>query len=235
MHDDASATAARLVDELRAQGSAENVAGMARFGTSSADTLGVPMPVVRRTARAHKRDHELALALWDTGVHEARILSALVDDPKAVAEAQLEAWVRDLDSWDVCDQLVMNLVDKTPFAWTKVYEWAARDEEFVKRAGFALMASLASHDKKAADDAFLGLLPVIAEGATDGRNFVKKAVNWALRGIGKRDAALNTAALTLAEELAASASSPARWVAKDASRELRSDAVRARLGLGPAS
>jgi 3-methyladenine DNA glycosylase AlkD len=162
-------------------------------------------------------------------VHEARSLAALIDDPRQVTEEQMERWVADFDSWDVCDGCCGDLFDKTPFAHRKAVEWAGRDEEFVKRAGFALMAWLAVHDKKAPDEAFLAFLPVIARESGDGRNFVKKAVNWALRGIGKRNAALNAMAIQTAQEIQSMGSRPGRWIASDALRELTSDKVRERL------
>lgn len=220
-------TAEGILANLRSLADPANVEGMARFGISSAGTLGVSMPVLRGMARDVKRGlkretdarHALALDLWSSGVHEARILAALVDVPSLVSEDQAEAWVADLDSWDVCDQLCGNLLDKTPFAWRKASEWAGRDEEFVKRAGFVLMTQLAVHDKAAPDEAFLGFLPLVEREADDERNFVKKAVNWALRQIGKRNARLREAARETAERLTQRDSKAARWVARDALRE----------------
>jgi len=219
----------QVLEELRSHGSRSNVEGMARFGISSTNTLGVSMPTLRGMARRIGRDHELALALWETGVHEARILAALVDEPMRVTEAQMERWVGELNSWDVCDQCCSNLFDKTEFAYGKALKWSERGEEFVKRAGYSLMAALAVHDKKAPDEAFEAFLPAIRRGATDGRNLVKKAVNWALRQVGKRNLSLNRKALALARELATADSRTARWVASDAIRELESDSVRRRL------
>lgn len=211
--------AEQLIDRLRAAGKPENVAGMARFGINPEGTLGVSIPDIRALARG-RRDHRLAQELWDSGIHEARILAAMVDDPVLVSDAQMEAWVLDFDSWDVCDQVCMNLFDRTPKAFGKAVQWAERDEEFVKRAGFALMACLAWHKKTAADTEFLALLPVIAREAHDRRNYVKKAVNWALRQIGKRNRALNLAAVATAREIQKIDSPAARWVAADALREL---------------
>jgi 3-methyladenine DNA glycosylase AlkD len=218
-----------VLAELRAQANPENVAGMARYGISEQGTLGVPMPVLRALARRIGRDHELAAALWDSGVHEARILACLVDDPKQVTEAQMERWVRDIDSWDICDQCCGSLFDRTPWAYAKAIEWAGRKETFVKRAGFVLMTQLAVHDKQAADDAFLPFLPVIVREATDERNFVRKAVNWALRQIGKRSPELNEFAIATSHRIREIDSSTARWIASDALRELTSKKVRDRL------
>jgi 3-methyladenine DNA glycosylase AlkD len=218
------------VEELRSLGRPENVAGMARYGINPEGTLGVSMPQLRATAKREGRDHALAEALWATRLHEPRILAALVDEPAEVTAEQMERWVRDFDSWDVCDQVCANLFDRTPFAYEKAAQWARREPTFERRAGFALMAALAWHDKRAADDRFLPFLPLIAEAADDERNFVKKAVNWALRQIGKRDVALNDACVTLAEELSARESRAARWVGRDAVLELTSEKVRERLG-----
>ena len=208
---------------------AENIAGMARFGINPEGTLGISVANLRKIAKELGRDHGLAEALWQSGIHEARILAVLVDDPKLVTEDQAERWVVDVDSWDVCDQLCMGLLRKTPFAHAKAKAWCKRKEIFVRRAGFALIATLAVHDKKAPDKTFAAYLPLIRRAATDERNFVKKAVNWALRQIGKRNAALNADALALAEDLIATDDKTARWIGRDARRELTSDAVRARL------
>ncbi len=218
-----------ILERLKSLANAENVAGMARFGINPQNTLGISIPVLRKMAREIGRDHALARELWSSGVHEARILAALIDDPRLVTEAQMDAWAADFDSWDVCDQCCANLFDKTELAYRKAIEWAARDEEFVKRAGFALMAALAWHDKRAPDEAFLAFLPVIKRESVDGRNFVRKAVNWALRTIGKRNAALNIRAIAAAKEIQATGSKAARWVAADALRELTSEKVQERL------
>jgi 3-methyladenine DNA glycosylase AlkD len=214
---------------LKAQANPENVAGMARFGINPQNTLGVSIPALRTLAKEIGRNHKLAQGLWATRLHEGRILAGMIDDPKLVTEAQMEAWVKDFDSWDVCDQVCSNLFDKTRFAHRKALQWSARAEEFVKRAGFVLMATLAVHDKTAKDTAFLAFLPPIRTGATDERNFVKKAVNWALRQIGKRNHALNRVAIRTANELEVSDSKAARWIATDALRELTSRHVQARL------
>jgi len=214
---------------LAARGSAENRAGMARYGINVTCAFGVSVTEIRRLAKVIGTDHGLALALWKTGNHEARLLAGMIDDPAAVDEAQLEKWASGFDSWDICDQTCANLFDRTDFARLKVVEWAAREEEFVKRAAFALIAALAVHDKRAPDEVFERFLPVIAAAADDERNFVKKAVNWALRNIGKRNQALNAAAVACAQKIAARGTRSARWIAADALRELTSVKVRQRL------
>jgi 3-methyladenine DNA glycosylase AlkD len=218
-----------VISSLKAQANPANVAGMARFGISSSRTLGVGMPALEKLAKAIKKDHPLALRLWNSGVHEARILASMVDDPKQVTEAQMEGWVGEVDSWDVCDSLCMKLYSRTPFAAEKATAWSQRPEEFVKRAGFVVMASLGLKGRKAPEKQLLAFLPLIRRGAVDERNYVKKAVNWALRQIGKRDAVLNASAARLAQELTLTKSKSARWIGADALRELTSEAVRARL------
>ena len=198
---------------LRALADPEARAGMARFGIETGTALGISIPKLRALAKEIRRDHALAEELWAAGVHEARTLAALVDDPKLVTEQQMERWVVQIDSWDVCDGVCSDLFDRTPFAYAKAAEWSGREEEFVKRAGFALMASLAVHDKKADDE----------------RNFVKKAANWALRNIGKRNRNLNRAAIEAGERIRSQGSRAARWIAADALRELWSEKVQARL------
>lgn len=223
--------AAAVVRQLEALGDPAAVAGMARYGIVATSSLGVTAPRLHRLARQLGRDHALALALWDTGIRDARILAALIDDPRQVTAEQAERWVGDFASWDVCDACCSYLFDRTPHAVALAHAWSAREPEFVKRAGFVLMATLAVHDKRAADAVFEGFLALVPGGATDERNFVKKAVNWALRQIGKRNAALHRAAVATAEEVRRLDSRAARWVAADALRELRSQAVRRRLGL----
>jgi len=193
------------------------------------NTYGVSIPNLRKVAKEVGKDHALTQRLWASGIHEARILASMIDDPKMVTEEQMEAWVRDFDSWDVCDQVCMNLFEKVPLAWQKISDWSEREEEFVKRTAFTLIACLAWHDKKAEDEKFTELLPVIVKGATDGRNFVRKAVNWALRNIGKRNLSLNKAAINTAKEIQRIDSKSARWIASDTLRELTSEAVQKRL------
>jgi 3-methyladenine DNA glycosylase AlkD len=192
------ATTAAILRRLRQLANPANVAGMARFGINPSGTLGIPMPVLRRIAREIGTDHALAQTLWASGVHEARILAGFVDDPARVTRAQMNRWAADFDSWDVCDQVCSSLFDRTPFAFQQAVEWTDRREEFVKRAGFVLMAALAVHDRRTPDAAFERFLPVIARGSADERNFVKKAVNWALRQIGKRNTRLNRQAIARA-------------------------------------
>jgi 3-methyladenine DNA glycosylase AlkD len=184
---------------------------------------------MRRLANELGRDHRLALGLWRTGIAEAKIVAGMVGDPATLTEEEMEEWVKGIDSWDVCDQVCMNLFEKNQLAWKKIVDWSDRKEEFVKRTAFSLIACLAWHDKKASDEKFIGLLPVIVREATDERNFVKKAVNWALRNIGKRNLSLNQAALEAAKEINRLDSKTARWIAADAIRELESDAVQRRL------
>ncbi len=221
--------AGQVLNELRAQGNPEAVRGMAKYGISSKGTLGVSVPSLRTMAKRIGKDHELALGLWGSGVHEARILAALIDEPDLVTEDQMERWVTEFDSWDVCDGCCSALFDKTRFSYSKALEWSGRSEEFVKRAGFVLMAQLAVHDKKATNEAFVPFFPAIRKGAEDERNFVKKGVNWALRQMGKRNGRLNARALALARELATLESKSARWVGSDAARELESDYVRRKV------
>ncbi len=218
-----------VLKRLKDKASAENVEGMARFGMSSEGRLGVSVPEMRKIAKEVGRDHELALALWQTGIAEARIVAAMVDDARQLTEQQMEEWVVGIRSWDVCDQVCMNLFEKSPLAWKKIRDWSVREEEFVRRTAFSLIACLAWHDKQAEDRLFLGVLEVIEHGCTDERNFVKKAVNWALRNIGKRNTALNQAALECARRIQRLDSKAARWIASDAIRELESEAVQKRL------
>jgi 3-methyladenine DNA glycosylase AlkD len=218
-----------VVRTLERMGDRSRLEGMARFGIDTGRAVGVTVTELRRFARDLGHDHELAAALWASDVHEARLLASLVDEPAMVSEAQMEAWVADLDSWDVCDGVCGNLFDRTPFALDKAAEWSSREPEFEKRAAFALMASAAVHRKDLPDAAFASLLPVIRAQATDERNYVKKAVSWALRQIGKRSSGLNPVAIRTAEQIERIDSRAARWVARDALRELRSDAVQARL------
>lgn len=221
-----------VVAELRSLADPVKLAGMRRYGIAGTGTLGISIYTLRPLAKRIGTDHMLAQELWETGIHEARILASYVDDQAQVTAEQMERWVVDFDSWDVVDQVV-DLFERTPLAWEKALEWSARPEEFVKRAAFAMMAGLAVHDKRAPDERFLDLLPVIAREAWDERNFVKKAVNWALRNIGKRNARLNEAAAAAAREIGAQGTRSARWIAGDALRELTSAAVRRRLGLAP--
>ncbi len=223
------ASVEEVLQELKEKSRPDQVEGMVRFGMTDEGRLGVKVPDMRKIAKEIGKDHGLALALWKTGVAEARITAALIGEPDQLTEEQMEDWVKDFNSWDVCDQVCMNLFDKTPLAWKKIRDWSQREEEFVKRAAFALTACLAWHDKTAEDQKFIDLFPVIKRGATDERNFVKKAVNWALRNIGKRNPNLNKVAVKAAKEIQEIDSKAARWIASDAIRELESEAVQRRL------
>lgn len=223
------ARASDVLRLLRAMADPSRLEGMARYGIVTAGALGVTVTELRRVARRLGRDHELALALWDSGIREARILASLIDDPTAVSERQMEAWVADLDSWDVCDGVCGNLFDRTPFALDKALEWSAREPEFEKRAGFVLMACSAVHRKDLPDASFAALLPVIRDRAIDDRTYVKKAASWALRQIGKRSGDLNTRAIRAARQIELIDARAARWVARDALRELEGERVQARL------
>jgi 3-methyladenine DNA glycosylase AlkD len=214
-------TVDEAISELRRVSDASRLSGMARYAINTERALGVSIPLIRSTARAAGKDHALALALWETEIHEARILACLVDRPQWVDEAQMEHWVADFDSWDLCDQVCSNLFARTPFAVAKAFEWAEREEEFVRRAGFAMMCSLAVKSSKISNEALAEFFPLIVAHADDGRNFVKKAVNWALRQIGKRNKELRQQAIAAAEAIAKQPTSSARWIARDALRELQ--------------
>lgn len=218
-----------VVKRLRVLGNPDAVAGMARYGIATKNAYGVSIPVLRRLAKEIGKEHKLAQELWKIDNRETRILAGMVDEPELVTEDQMEKWVKDFADWEVCDQVCQNLFVYTKFACQKALEWSRRDEEFVKRAGFALMAWLAFKDKEAGDEAFERFLPAIKREATDNRNFVKKAVNWALRQIGKRNVYLNKRALETAREIERLDSKSARWIARDAIKELTSSAVQKRL------
>ena len=207
--------------KLKSLADPSSLKGMSQFGINVKNTYGVSVPNIRLIAKQAGKDHGLALKLWASGIHEARLLAGMVDEPAKVTEQQMEGWARDFDSWDVCDQACMNLFDKTPFAYKKAAEWSGRKEEFVKRSGFALMATLAVHDKAAGDKDFEKFLPIINRESADERNFVRKAVNWALRQIGKRNMSLNRSAIKAAKEIQKKDSKSARWIASDALRELK--------------
>ncbi len=218
-----------IMNKLRSLANPEAVKGMARFGISPKNTYGVSIPNLRKMAKEIGINHDFAKRLWDSKIHEARILASLIGDPKMVTKEQMEKWAKDFDSWDVCDQCCSNLFDKTRFAYKKAVDWSSREEEFVKRAGFVLMATLAVHDKKAQDEDFLIFFPLMIREATDDRNFVKKAVNWALRQIGKRNLSLNKKAIKTAKEIKTIEAKAARWIASNAIGELESESVQNRL------
>jgi 3-methyladenine DNA glycosylase AlkD len=202
---------------------------MTRYAIPSDNALGVSVANIRVLGKRLGRNHGLAAGLWDTGVYEARLLTSFVDDPARVTAEQMDRWSRDFDNWAVVDTLCFHLFDRTPHAWQKVAQWHDRQEEFIKRAAFALLWGLTVHDKRAGDAQFIQALRFIERAATDDRNFVKKAVNMALRAIGKRNHVLNTAAVTVARRLADSEDAAPRWVGKDALRELISPSVTRRL------
>jgi 3-methyladenine DNA glycosylase AlkD len=194
--------------------------GMKRFGIDNSKALGVSMPKVRQLAKEIKQDQVLSLGLWETGIHECRILASMIGDPKLVTIQQMDKWVADFQSWDVCDQVCGNLFDRTPYAVDKALEYSLSEKEYIKRAGFVLMAEFAVHDKKAGDDKFIPLFLIIEREAWDDRNFVKKAINWALRQIGKRNKNLHQLAVECAQRISRQESKAARWIAKDALKEL---------------
>ena len=223
------ASAKDVLDKLQSKAKPEQLAGMAKYGIRVEGRLGVSVPDMRRLAKELGRDHKLALDLWRTGIAEAKIVAGMVGDPAKLTEEQMDEWVKGINSWDVCDQVCMNLFEKNQLAWKKIIDWSEMEEEFVKRTAFSLIACLAWHDKKASDEKFVELLPIVIREATDERNFVKKAVNWALRNIGKRNPNLNEAAVNAAKRIQRLDSKAARWIAADAIRELESDAVQSRL------
>lgn len=220
---DVTKQATAAVAELKRLGTKKTRDGMARYAIPSDNAFGVMVGQIRELAKRLGRNHELAQALWDSGWYEARMLATFVDEPALVTPAQMDRWCKDFDNWAICDTACFHLFDKTPHAFKKVSQWAKRKDEFVKRGAFALLASLALHDKKSDDASFLKCLPLIEQAATDDRNFVKKGVSWALRGIGHRSPALKASALALSERLAASTDSTARWIGKDALRDLKRD------------
>ena len=219
----------QVLERLRALESPRDREGMARFGINPRHALGISVAKLRAIAREIGRDHDLALGLWASGIHEARILATIVDEPELVSKEQMQSWVEDFDSWDLCDQACQNLFWRADGGVELAFEWAERDEEFVKRAAFALMARFATKRAKASDELLESFLPIIEEASDDDRNFVRKAVSWALRGIGKRNAHLNELAIESAERIRARNTKSAPWIANDALRELTSDKVRARL------
>lgn len=219
----------KVLQKLESLKDPESIVGMARFGINPKKTYGLTVATVRKIAKEIGKDHKLALKLWKTGTREGRMIACLIVDRDQVSEELVEQWVKDLDSWDVCDHACGNLFDRLPFSYKKVIEWGKRPEEFVKRAAFSLIAWLAVHDKKAPDKKFIKLLSIIKRESTDERNYVRKAVNWALRSIGKRNLNLNKIAIKTAKEIQKIDSKSARWIAADAIRELTSPAILNRL------
>lgn len=220
-----------IIEILKSKANAKNVDGMARFGINKKGTLGVAIPELRKLAKKIGKDHKLALGLWESGIHEAKILAGYIADPKLITEEQFEKWVNDFDSWDVCDQVCSSVFDKTKFAYTKVFELSKRKEDFVKRTAFTLIACLAVHDKQAINSKFIQFLPIIKRESVDERNFVKKAVNWALRQVGKRNRVLNKKSIKVAEEIQKINSKSAKWIANNALAELKNEAMQKKLKL----
>jgi 3-methyladenine DNA glycosylase AlkD len=213
---------------MRALANPAALEGMARFGIQTSSSLGLNTPTVRAIARRLGKDQSLAEELWASGIREARVLASMVGDPKTISRSTMDRWVRDFRSWDVCDACCCDLFDRTPFVWLKIPKWAANKSEYVRRAAFSTLACAAVHDKAAPDPRFLEGLALIEQYAFDDRNFVRKAVNWALRNIGKRNARLLPAAVACAKRVQAQGSRSARWIAADALREFR-------LKFGPVS
>ncbi len=218
-----------ILTSLYAKRNERNIAGMARFGIRSDNVLGVPLVSLRAIARSTGKNHNLALQLWETGVYEARVLAAFIADPKKLTPRQMDRWVKDFDNWAICDGLSIHLFRKTPHAHTLARRWARRKAEFIRRAGYVLMATLAVHDTEAPDNVFRSYLKSLPAGASDERLYVRKAVNWTLRQIGKRNRSLNRDAVRIAGQIRSLDTPAARWIASDALRELKSAAVQRRL------
>jgi len=218
-----------IITKLHSLANPENVKGMARYGITQHNNLGISIYQLRPLAKQIGINHTLALKLWDSKIHDARLLACFIDDPQQVTSKQMDAWAEDFDSWDICDQACTSLFDRCPLAYNKVLQWADKEKEFVKRAAFSLIAGLAVHDETATDHDFERFFSLCIAHSTDDRNYVKKAVNWALRNIGKRNLSLNKKALKTAEEIKKRDSKSARWIAADAIRELTSPKVQQKL------
>lgn len=214
-----------LTSLLKNLGDKNSVPFMAKYGINPEYALGIKIPVLRNLAKQIGKNHLLALSLWDENYHEGKILASMLAEPSKTTPEMMDEWIGDFNSWDLCDQCCMNLFEKTPYAWDKASEWCNREPEYEKRAGFVMIARLAVSDKKAPDEKFEVFLPLLTKGSTDPRNFVKKAVNWAIRQVGKRNIFLNKKMITLSEELMKTERKPARWIASDALRELKSTPV----------
>ncbi|MEI6696109.1 MAG: DNA alkylation repair protein [Bacteroidota bacterium] len=219
----------KVVAALNALSNKKSLEGMSHFGIKIENALGISMPALRNMAKQIGKNHALANELWETGLHEARILASMIADKKKVTPIQMDVWVKDFNSWDVCDQCCGNLFRYTPYAYDKAIEWALSEKEYTKRAGFAMMASLAVGDKKAADEKFLPFFDLIIANAEDERNFVRKAVNWALRQMGKRSYFLRVKALECIDTLLKNKNKTAQWIAKDALRELMDEKIMERI------
>lgn len=220
-----------IIDRLESLSSPENIEGMAKFGITPEKTYAVKIPELRKIAKETGKNHRLALKLWELDFRETKILACMIDDPKMVSSEQLNEWVLEFDYWEICDQCCMNLFRKTPFAYDKIFEWGEHVDEFVKRAAFSLLAVMAVHDKMQPDEKFESYFPLIISASTDNRNFVKKAVNWALRSIGKKNSALNKRSIELAERILALNTKSSKWIANNALKELKSENVRKKLGI----
>ena len=219
----------KLLKKLKSMEKPENVEGMARYGINPKNNLGISIYKLRPIAKEIGKNHDLALKLWNSGIHDARLLACFIDDPEKVTSNQMDLWAYNFDSWDICDQACTSLFDLTPLAWEKIIQWSKHEKEFVKRGAFSLIAGLAVHDKNANDKMFEKLFPIIIRESNDDRNYVKKAVNWALRNIGKRNNVLNEKAIETAKKIAKIESKTAKWIAKDAIRELTSEKIQERL------
>lgn len=218
-----------VIEQLKSTGDPRNVEGMGRFGIKTENNLGNSVTTLRNFTKKIGKDHDLAVKLWNSGIRDARMVAACIEDPKTISEDQVEKWVKDLDSWDICDHCCGHFFDQIPFAYKKVREWTKSNELFVKRAGFSLIAWLAVHDKKKPDKEFEDFLEVIKRESTDERNYIRKAVNWALRQIGKRNWDMNKKAIEMAKEIQKIDSKSAKWIASDAIRELTSEKVKQKL------
>lgn len=221
--------AEKTINELRIKRNPVNVAGMARFGINPEKALGISIKELRKIAKDIGYDHKLALDLWASGIHEARLLATLIDEPSKATKRQMDSWVNEFNSWDLCDQCCNNLFRKTDFVDEKILKWVKSNKEFTRRAGFVLIAVQAVHNKKLSDNEIQNYLPLVLKYSTDERNYVKKAVNWALRQIGKRNKALNNKTLNVCNQLLELNSKSAKWIARDAIRELTSDSIISRL------
>ncbi|MFA5859796.1 MAG: DNA alkylation repair protein [Elusimicrobiota bacterium] len=222
-------TLEQVMKLLKSNAQPDQIAAMARFGLTGENRLGVSMPNLRKLGKSVGKNHGLALKLWDTGIPDAMILAALIENPAEVTESQADRWVNCFAAWDVCDQVCSTVFDKVSFAEKKVYEWSRREEEFVKRAAYSLIAYIACHDKKSTDEKFIQYFGIIKSGSEDNRNYVKKAVSWALRQIGKRNLRLNKLAIDCAKEIQKTECKGPRWVASDVLRELTNEKILARM------
>jgi 3-methyladenine DNA glycosylase AlkD len=218
-----------IIKQLKQLSNPDSVKGMARYGINPNNNLGISIYKLREFAKEIGKDHELALKLWDSGIHDARLLACFVEESNKVTGEQMDSWANDFDSWDICDQACTSLFDRSPVVWKKIFQWAECKKEFVKRGAFALLAGLAVHDKEASDNKFERCALLIKENSVDDRNYVKKAINWALRNIGKRNISLNIKMIKLAKDILTIDSKSAKWIASDALKELTSKKVQMRI------